>query len=254
MESYPRLIRSLIAHPDVSFCVIGGSRSRDSADPRSDYDLFVGIHRESFETWISDFSSVILEIEPSTVFSGFDLLKPGWGHLHGVLTEDGVYYDISVIDSTKPEDFCPIETNIILKDDSEALKGRLSRIEDTVHCPITFYRNDVSFFLGRFYIDWFRAHRAINAGNYQLSLRYLNFLRSQTLILWRKINSEFGPVPSIPEKGALGIEFSERMRYAITIDGTLAAINASLTRLAAIVDSFGVDITVLQRIEKAAAN
>jgi hypothetical protein len=214
----PPLITALQAENEVITIALGGSRSRGHTASGADYDLFATIKDEAFETWRNELPQRAPFWDPDVIFASFDIYKPGWGYLYGVLTKHN-YFDIAIVPLARMEDLGILSTNIIIKDSCDGiLAAAIQKSDGSQHDPGKFYITNREAIEGRFLIDCYRFSRAVIIKNKLLMIRYLHFLRNSLLLKYRCESKEFGTIHSIPEKGFISESFAIELLENYKID------------------------------------
>ncbi len=196
-------VQYLIQHDEINSILLGGSRSKGSATMYSDYDLFILIKNEHFNSLRNEFSQFLercLLIDIATFYSYVE----NWGYIYktiGSYNERTVLFDISILPVSRVEEMSLRLTNIILLD-RDGIAGKI--IDQNKN-----YNFDTSYlepmrrldYVKLFGFEYLRLTKSLKTCDYWLAEKSIERMKTYYLHYRRIQESNFARNPHCPEKG-----------------------------------------------------
>lgn len=181
--------------------LLGGSRSKGTARPDSDYDLFVLIESELFQEFRDDFPRYLEEIEYIQYAAEYSYIE-NWGYIFKIIGEQDhkqFLYDMSILPYDRLSEMGIRNTNNILFDKTGMLmdyKSKNKRSYDTKILELK--RKDD--YVRLFGFEYLRFIKSYSENDYWLAFKAIDRMKTY-LMRYSRIKSElFSGTQHCPEK------------------------------------------------------
>lgn len=221
---FNRLLKLLISNVDILSIALGGSWSRNTNRPDSDYDLFCVIKDDHFLSFKETFSYFVeSNISDILVFVEMYYLE-NWGYLFKGIDTEGIFYDLSIIPSNRINEISIRSTNILYKDTGNLYKNEIAKADDSRFNPdhrLVLSEGPIN---KAFYINACRFVKSYYRNDYWLMIRYLEKMRINFLMRARTVRRAHTVSINIPETN-IEIDCADlTLRQNYVIDGTTEAL------------------------------
>lgn len=193
------VINTLIKIECLVSLAVGGSRSRNNFDEKSDWDIFCLIKDDEFDIFKLNLPTILRKVEKFIIFD-YSSFQLGWGFLFYGITEKGIQYDIAILPTSMASYMGIRNTNIVLKDDSGIYADFMSKETAKDKNIWTSVVKNTEMKKSQFLFNVARYINSINKNNLLLAHRYIGAMKVDICTLYRLINNLKTAVIEIPEK------------------------------------------------------
>jgi hypothetical protein len=220
------MVEHLKSDKNIISIALGGSRSLNDSNDRSDYDLFCVSKDDNFQVFHKEFVHV-LERTPNILFAVESHYLEYWGYLFKALSKSLILFDISLISKSRINEISIRKTNKILYDIDSVYKLNIELAKDSDYETKNLELPKKEDYIKLFTIDWLKFNSSIKANDYWLALRFLERIKKYYLHLRRITEIRFTRLPHIPDK-KFGTDIADsELCNAYKIDGKMKTLEES---------------------------
>lgn len=181
--------------------VLGGSRSRGTANKKSDYDLFIVTQDNDFDNKKLSFSQYLEKSSDITYAAELGYIEH-WGYMFkamGIVGNTRVFYDISILPLKRIDEMALRNTNIIIFDKKNVVKSYICQNDSSLFETSALESCRKTDYIKLFCFEYIRFQENVDTDIF-LAIKALERMKVYYMHYMRIINGRFSNVQHCPEK------------------------------------------------------
>lgn len=248
-KTFNALIEYLKETKEVISILLGGSRSKNTFKPDSDFDVFIIVDPTQFDVFAEIISLKLENDIPDLVFFGKDKYLEDWGYMYCGIDYDGNFYDLAFIPLTRLKEMSLRTNNLVLFDRSGTIVSHIKNTTDVDYKCVLYLGKKLPEVIRSFYINYVRYIKNYKKDDYWMAFRFLYLLRDNLMKCERIINNRPSKLFFLSEENYEIELISSTIRNNFIIDGTFETLNSTMRAMIIQYKKYFPSDEIINRIE-----